>query len=66
MKKNPEVYNLNHCNPTISSIRIQIQKHQKIWVGFDEKRYFLLDETLLNRFVENLYLDEDDLIEEIF
>lgn len=61
-----EIINLGHTNPTVSQIRKMISKHEKIWVGFNKKRYFVLDTSLLDRFVENLSLDEDDLIEEIF
>lgn len=61
-----EVINLDHANPTISHIRNMISKHEKIWVGFSQKRYFVLDASLLDRFVENFRLNEDDLIEEIF
>lgn len=61
-----EIINLDHTNPTVSQIRKMISKHKKIWVGFNQKRYFVLDTSLLDRFVENFRLNEDDLIEEIF
>ncbi|MBE0515549.1 hypothetical protein [Sulfurimonas sp.] len=43
-----------------------IKKYKKVWVGFHEKRYFILDAFLFERFVQNLNLEDDDLIEEIF
>jgi len=66
MKKELEIFNLNHCNPTVLQIKQFLRIHKIIWVGFDSDRYFLLDETLLERFIQNFRLEENDLIEEIF
>ena len=65
MKKEIEVFNLNHCNPTVFSMRNYIKKYKKVWVGFHEKKYFILDAFLFERFVQNLNLEDDDLVEEI-
>jgi hypothetical protein len=66
MKKEIEVFNLNHCNPTISTIKSKLVTNQKVWVGFNESRYFVLDINLLEQFIRNYQLNDDDLIEEIF
>jgi len=66
MKKEIEVFNLNHCNPTVSIIKSKLITNQKVWVGFNESRYFVLDIYLLEQFICNYQLNDDDLIEEIF
>ena len=66
MEKEIPVFNLDHCNPTVKRIKEELEKHTKVWVGFNEKRYFIIDNELLERFAENLHLEDDDLIEGIF
>ncbi len=66
MKKEIEVFNLNNCNPTVSIIKSKLVTNQKVWVGFNESRYFVLDINLLEQFIRNYQLNDDDLIEEIF
>jgi|RifOxyD3_1024039.scaffolds.fasta_scaffold15817_2 hypothetical protein len=66
MKKEIEVFNLNCCNPTVHSMKNYIKEYKKVWVGFHDKRYFILDAFLFERFIQNLNLEDDDLIEEIF
>ena len=66
MKQTSDGFNLNYCNPRVSDIKSELERYEKIWVGFNEKLFFELDRALLDRFIENLGLSDDELIEVIF
>jgi hypothetical protein len=67
MKTYDDLYNLNHINLAVGTLKSKLAGSDlRIWIGFDDTRYYIIDEDLLYQFIRNFKLEDDDLIEEIF